>query len=130
MRTTQRLLGALTLGAALATGLSGCVAVVAAGAATTGVLYVRGELRSTVDAGVPAVIASAERAVKDMGLSLVSATSDEAEGEVVARTAQDRRVLIRARSESENVTRYTIRVGTFGDESLSRMIDDKIRAGL
>ncbi|TVQ60009.1 MAG: DUF3568 family protein [Phycisphaerales bacterium] len=130
MRATKRLLGALTLGAALATGVSGCVAVAAAGAATAGVLYVRGELRSTVNADVPAVVESAERAVNEMGFSLVSAASDEAEGEVIARTARDRRVQIRVRSEGDNVSRYTIRVGSFGDEALSRTIDENIRAGL
>lgn len=129
MRTTTRLLGAIVLGVSCALS-AGCLAVAAAGAATAGVLYVRGELRSTVDADTAAVVKAAEATLDDMGFNVVSAKSSSVDGEVTARTAQDTRILINVKAESDSVTRYTIRVGTFGDESLSRQIDEKIRARL
>lgn len=132
MKTMTRLLAALTLGASCAVH-SGCLVVAAgaaAGAATAGVLYVRGELRSTVESDVKSVVSAAEGALKEMDLIVVSVRSSSAEGEVIGRTAQDDRVLIKVYAETDTITRYTIRIGTFGNEALSRHIDEKIRERL
>jgi hypothetical protein len=47
---------------------------------------------------------------------------------LVARTAGDKKVEIRVKQLSENATTVKIRVGVFGDESLSIAILDKIKA--
>ncbi len=100
------------------------------GGATGGTLYVRGELRSTETTTPPEAIAASKAALKDLGIVLLSSSADELGGEIVARTATDDKVSIKAEFKSNRVTEVRIRIGVFGNQALSREILSKIETHL
>jgi hypothetical protein len=51
-------------------------------------------------------------------------------GDFVARNAADKKIKIEVERTGERLTKVTIRIGVFGDESLSMAILDKIKANL
>ena len=109
--------------------LSGCVVVaVAAGAAT--VAYVNGDLEATVEASPPRVVEASEAALKGMEIDVTSSEKSGIDGRVVGRSALNKKVEITVKRESDTTSKLSIRIDTFGDESLSRQIYDKIRAEL
>ncbi len=107
---------------------SGCVAIVAGGAGAGTMAYLRGELQGSVAADIGRTQRAAEQVVSAKGLVQVSAESDDLSGEIIARTADDKRVRIALKRSSDRVTEVRIRVGTFGDEMLSRDLFESIRA--
>jgi hypothetical protein len=129
--STLRLRWAAILLAALPlAGLTGCV-VVAAGAAGAGaVAWVRGELDATLSNRFDAVEHATNRAIEQLQLAKVNETRSAIDAEFTARTGQDKRINIRINRTAENITRVRIRVGLVGDENLSRVILDKIKANL
>ncbi|WP_432799687.1 DUF3568 family protein [Poriferisphaera sp. WC338] len=114
--------------------MSGCGAVILAGAAAAGtgvgVAYYEGALRGHVNGDPIKVAAAAKEAVEEMKFTLVSDHADAAGGEVVARTAADKKVTISIEPEGDNISKVTVRVGFFGDETISRDIFDKIQSRL
>jgi len=128
MTWTQRLIFCALLGVSLS--LSGCLVVAAAGAAAGGVAYVSGDLEGTLSANPPQAIAAVERAVEGLGLAKVSSASTDLDGQVVARTAQDKKVTIGVKKTSDGVSSVSIRIGTFGDEAMSVQIYERIKSEL
>jgi hypothetical protein len=129
MKIQERWMSALFLlvGAVV---LSGCAlflvgAGVAVGAGT--VAYVSGELRAadevTMDRGWRATMA----AMDDLQFKVTKTQKDALAGELIARRADDTRIVIRLKKQSDKVTEFRVRVGVFGDEDLSRLIYDKIK---
>lgn len=109
---------------------SGCL-VVAAAAVTGGVIaHAGGNTEAYVKGDVPAVTAAGRQAVEEMGLTVVSSTSGEAEGRVVARTASDRRVAIKVTAAGADSSRVSIRRGTFGKEAFQQEVLDRMRKSL
>ena len=49
---------------------------------------------------------------------------------ILARDADDKRVTIKLKAQNEQMTEISIRIGTFGDETKSQMIYDRIRQNL
>ena len=110
--------------------LTGCAAVLVGGAAAgaaAGVLYHEGELRGDIEASPPAVIKATERAFRDLIWSKESAKSSATDGLATARTATGREVTVTVTRKTEEVSQVGIRIGTFGDENLSRLLYDKIQ---
>ncbi len=111
--------------------LTGCAALLLGGAAAAagaaGVLYHEGELQGTVEASPPAVIKATERAFRDLIWSKESAQSSATDGMATARTATGKEVLVKVTRKNENISQIGIRIGTFGDENLSRLLYDKIQ---
>ncbi len=111
--------------------LTGCAALLLGGAAAAagaaGVLYHEGELQGTLEASPPAVIKATERAFRDLIWSKESARSSATDGLATARTATGREVVVKVTRKTENVSQVGIRIGTFGDENLSRLLYDKIQ---
>ena len=110
--------------------MSGCVAVVAGGVGAGTVAYVRGDLQTKMDASHGAVYNASLEAVDSLGFALVDHQQDSVSGEITSRTAQDRRVRIRTEEETAETTSLSIRIGTFGDEELSRRILREIEGNL
>jgi uncharacterized protein DUF3568 len=109
--------------------LPGCIAVaVAAGAA--GVAYVNGDLEATLDASPERVIQASEAALKDMNVPIKSKESSGIDGKLVGRTALEKKVEITVQRETDTTSKISIRIDTFGDESLSRQILEKIKSKL
>jgi hypothetical protein len=108
--------------------LGGCWFLVGAAGAGAGVAYAKGDLEGIVDADVESVAAATGRALEELDLTVVSTKSSKIDGEVVARTAGDEKITVRLSEEGEQRTKVRIRIGVFGDETLSRRIYDTIRA--
>lgn len=127
--SVRRLLVALLLGVSAA-GLSGCVAVVAAGAAGTGVAWYSGRLEANLDQNIEAVFAASQKALKQLEFANINNKKSSVDAQLVSRTALDKKVEITLQKVTDRSTKVMIRVGVFGDETLSMSILDKIKAAL
>jgi hypothetical protein len=113
--------------------MSGCGALLvgaAAGGAAAGALYYQGELKADLEATPPQVIAATERAFRDLIWAKESANASQADGLATARTATGRAVKVTVVMKTPQVSSIGIRIGTFGDENLSRLLFDRIQAFL
>lgn len=113
--------------------VSGCAAVWVAGGAAAGagtVAYVQGELRSTLEASLDNTWAATKDAMTDLEFNITETEKDAVEAELIARGARDKKIRIILERQTPKLTRIGIRVDTFGDEQLSRLILDKIKARL
>lgn len=126
----RRWLALFLLGTVSLLGQAGCVAVVAAGAAGAGVAWVRGTLEANVEQGLDRTYLAAQKALGDLEFGRIDDRKTGVDAQLVTRTALDKRVEIRLEKITPRTTRITIRVGVFGDESLSATILDKIRSNL
>ena len=128
MRTSDIALVAVACVALLTVG--GCVvAAVGVGAAGT-VAYVKGDLELVEPTGLDQVYSAAERAVDDLGLFVLSKKKDELAASIIARDADDKKIYIRLSATSQGITKLSIRVGTFGNETKARLVYDKIKENL
>jgi len=67
-------------------------------------------------------------AMNDMQYAVVDKSKDGVTAKILARTGGDKKIQVTLNKQSATVTEIRIRVGTFGDESLSRQILDKIKS--
>lgn len=124
----KRLLLLTVLGLSLLLGY-GCAALVIGGAAGAGtVAYVGGELKAVEEVTMNRAWEAANRAMGDLEFVVTSKEKDAFYGELIARGAGDKKIKIKVKKQSDTVTEIKIRIGVFGDESLSRQILDKIKA--
>lgn len=115
----------LIMAAFLMTGC-GLLLVGAAGGAAAGALYYQGELKADIDATPPEVIAATEKAFRDLIWSRETAAASATDGMATARTATGKEVTVRVETKTPEVSTVGIRIGTFGDENLSRLLYDRI----
>ena len=123
-----RVLLALTL-AGTAAFTSGCVAVVAAGAAGGAVAWVRGALVTNLNSDIDQVYRAAQQAVTDLQFAKVSERKSGVDAQIIARTALDKKIDITL-EKSGSTTKLTIRVGLIGDQQLSLSVLDRIKSRL
>ncbi len=71
--------------------------------------------------------AAARKAVESLKLTSVTSQATAVDGIVTARTAQGDDVKISIDRDGDNVSKVSIRVGTWGDESTSLSIIEKMR---
>lgn len=121
---------ALTLGGTVLLGTSGCVAVVAAGAAGAGVAWVRGALETNLEASLDDTYRAAQEAVAKLELAKISEKKSAVDAAVLARTALDKRIEIVLKRVGPRTTHVSIRVGVFGDEALSLTVLERMRTAL
>jgi hypothetical protein len=120
---------AVILGLVLATG-SGCALFVvgaAAGAGAAGYAYVNGEMKSTESVPLDQAWSATLSAVKDLDFPVINQSKDAAGAQLTVRNASDDKIAINLKTVSDKATEIRIRVGTFGDKTLSDHILDKIR---
>ena len=127
--SARRLLIALLLGISAAS-LTGCIAVVAAGAAGTGVAWYSGRLEANLDQNIEAVFVASQKALTQLEFANISNKKSSVDAQLVSRTALDKKVEITLQKVTDRSTKVMIRVGVFGDETLSMSILDKIKAAL
>jgi hypothetical protein len=127
--SARRLFVALLLGVSVA-GLTGCVAVVAAGAAGTGVAWYSGRLEANLDQNIEAVFVASQKALTQLEFANITNKKSSVDAQLVSRTALDKKVEITLQKVTDRSTKVMIRVGVFGDETLSMSILDKIKAAL
>ncbi len=111
--------------------LTGCLALLAGGAAGAGsVVYVKGQLRETMDATVTAVHSASVATLKELGLPAIEDKYDELSAKMKSRFADGQDVWIDIEYITVQSSRLTIRVGIMGDERKSRQILDGIHRHL
>lgn len=128
-RTCSLLILSLTI-ATFGSLSTGCVAIVAGGAAAAGTAYALGDLEFYVDAPARQVGAAIIAGGRDVGLSYISGAGDELTGKYLFRTADDQKVTITYKRKSDIFITVSIRVGNLGDEVLSRRISKAIQQRL
>lgn len=109
---------------------SGCLAVAAGAGTGAAVAYVRGQLETNLAASFDRSERAANEALQQLGLAKVNEKRDALVAIINARNAEDKKIEIRLDNVGQNLTKLRIRVGIFGDESLSMAIHDKIKANL
>lgn len=114
----------LMLMAIVTAGLVGC------SSPQTGVKTSWGKLHAYLDAMPPQVIAAAQQVAKDMELTVESAQATQLDGRLVARTARDTSIKVNVERYGDNISAISIKVGTWGDESLSLEYFNAIQAKL
>jgi len=122
----------LVLLAGLALSSSGCLLVaVGAGAAGT-VAYMAGDMESEESYSLDQVYTAAKKATDDLKLHMITGEGgkDALSATIVARDAADKRITIKLTSTTQNTTKISIRIGTFGSETKSRLIYSKIMENL
>lgn len=122
----------LLLGIILLSG-SGCAALllgVGGGAGAGTVAYIRGELKSTEESSIDEVWLAALKAMEDLEFTVTSKLKDAVSGKLVAHDSKDTKIEINLEKVSDKLTEVKIRVGVFGDESLSRLILERLKKHL
>jgi len=109
---------------------SGCIIAVA-GVAGGAVAYVKGDLDATVSSRIGEVQKATLKALKnDLRFISISEKDDATAAEYCFRNAKDEKIVVKLEMVDENTTRINIRIGTFGDETLSNLILSKIQKRL
>jgi len=109
----------------------GCVALAVGAAAGIGTYaYIKGELNDTEEAPLDRAYEAAQAAVKDLEFAVKEQAKDAMKARVEAKESDGTEVHIGMESKGEKLTKFSIRVGVFGDESRSRLIMDKIKKHL
>jgi hypothetical protein len=118
--------------AAIAVGTSGCLAVVAGAGAAGAVAYLSGDLKAEESYDIDTVYAATRDALEDLELSVIEnkTTRDALSAKVVARDGADKRIEVKLASTTTDTTKISIRIGTFGSETKSRLIYEQIRENL
>ena len=131
-KTITRYAAVLITGAALAAmaATSGCVAVVAGAGTGAAVAYVRGDLDTTLNATFDKSVRAVNEAVKQLQFAKVSENKDALQAIIVARNAADKKIELRVDKLTADATKLKIRVGTFGDETLTLAILEKVKSNL
>jgi hypothetical protein len=108
----------------------GCViAAVGAGAAGT-VAYIKGDLTAVEAKDLDTVYKATEKAMADLELNITTKTKDAMSAKIIARDAQDKKISVKLSATAEGTTKLSIRVGTFGSETKSRLIYEQIKKNL
>lgn len=121
---------ALLAAPAVLTVQSGCVAVVAASAAGTGVAWYSGRLEANLGDDLNSVYKASQKALAQLEFAKISENKSSIDAQLVSRTALDKKVDIVLTQVTPKSTKVAIRVGVFGDETLSLAVLDKIKANL
>ena len=130
MRTQLACLSVLLAGLMMSS--SGCVVLaVGAGAAGT-VAYVEGDLESEVHHNIDQTYTATQKAAEELKLHVITSDGgkDALSATIVARDAADKRITIKLKTVTQDITQVSIRVGTFGDKTKQHLIYDKIRDNL
>jgi len=110
--------------------VQGCV-VAAVGAAAGGtVAYIKGDLETVESKHIDAVYKATEKAMEELGLTVSRKTKDAMSAVIVARDSQDKKIKIKLSATAEGTTKLSIRAGTFGNETKSRLIYEQIKKNL
>jgi len=102
---------------------AGCATVLvgaAAGAGGATAVYIKGDLEAHVDADPRELAEASTQALDALGIKTISSNASALDAEVIGRTGTDKRVKVVGQSQEQGGTKLSIRVGTFGNESMSR----------
>ncbi len=92
--------------------------------------YIMGELRSMEQAPLDRTWQAAQKAVEDLEFTITSRQKEPLATKLIARGANDKKIEIRLKKASEDLTEVRIRVGILGDETLSRQVLERLKKNL
>jgi len=114
--------------------LTGCLAAAAVGGGAVAgagtIAWIQGELKSTEGYPFAKVWAATVKTIEQLDFMVVNKVSDAISGEIDSVTADNKKVKIQVKRVGDNITEIKIRVDTFGDETLSRYILNKIQSNI
>ena len=88
----------------------------------TGVVYAKGDLEAMLKATPTDIAAATEKAFAKLNIPKTSVKASDLDVEILGRMSTGKRVCVRGKVKGGNYTVVSIRVGTLGDEGLSRVI--------
>ena len=114
---------------------NGCPAVLvgaaAGGAAGAGaVAYVGGDLKSSEEVPLNRAWKATQMAMDDLEFTVTSKEKDVLDGVLTATGAGGKKIRVALKKISDTSTQIKIRVGTFGDKSMSQQILETIKKRL
>ena len=122
IRKCKSLLLISLLGASLLVN-NGCPALFIGGAAGAGTIaYVGGELKSTQEVSLNRAWKATQIAMRDLEFNITDKGKDVFDAEVMASGAAGKKIKVALKKISDTRTEIRIRIGTFGDQSLSLQI--------
>lgn len=119
----------LALSIVSGTALSGCSGF-RAKPGVDGTAYSLFHLDVMVSADPKKIVAAAEAVLGEMDIDIESSVASGVDGRVIAKTALERRIEIVVERQDAETSKYSILIGSFGDEALSREIHERIKAKL
>lgn len=106
--------------------LSGCLAMMAGGAAAGTVAYVKGDSEMVVDGSVDRVRLSAVAVADELGLASIQDEGDQTAAQLIFRNALDEKLTVSLESVTDTSTRIRVRHGVFGDRDKSTSFLTKV----
>jgi len=108
--------------------LTGCVAAVVGGAAGAGAgaVYYMGELKADVNAKPIAIAQATKQAFNALSVQTEEFQQTDLDAKITGHTANDEKITVTVKRITETVSELEIRVGFFGDETLSQLIYNEI----
>jgi hypothetical protein len=91
--------------------------------------YTKGDLETLEPVSYDAAWTAVEDTAKEMSFTILKQDKKALEGKLVCKSHYGE-VTFALESKGERITRITIRVGTFGDEPVSRRIYEKLKSKL
>jgi ABC-type proline/glycine betaine transport system substrate-binding protein len=129
MRLLRPLLFSIPL-VALMLSQSGCLLAAAAAGTGAGVMYVKGKTEAALDADPRAIADATDKAMRDMGISVISNESSSVDANIVGRTARDTKIEVTAKAITDRTSKVFIRAGVWGDEVLQQNLLNGIKSNL
>jgi len=109
---------------------NGCATSQSGGASTSTAVFENGELVDNLEVSLLDARVATLAGARDLQLTIVNDAKSFAHANITATTAANTKFDIILIKQSKNLTQIRIRVGTSGDEQLSRELLEKTRAHL
>jgi hypothetical protein len=113
--------------------LQGCVLLAVGAGAAAGVgavVYIKGELQTTYAVPLDRAWEATQDALNDLKYGVLSSQKTMSEAEIEAKRVGEDKVKISLSISGPGTTLVKIRVGIFGDETVSRTLNGKIASKL
>lgn len=109
---------------------SACTTTTPGPGGTGVVAYGHGELSADVTHDLDAVFSASQRALVALEIVKIDDKKSRVDAQIISRTATDKKIVINLERVTDTLTKVHIKVGIVGDETLSRLILEKIFAEL
>jgi hypothetical protein len=109
---------------------SGCTTTTPGPGGVGVVAYGHGELSTDVTHELDAVFGAAQRALSQLEIVKIDDKRTRVDAQILSRTATDKKIVVNLYRVTDSLTKVEIKVGLVGDETLSRLILDRMFAEL
>ena len=107
--------------------VAGCVVALVAGGAVGTVAYVKGDFEAIENENVEQLYNASLKALESLDIPVITKVQDALTANIEGRNAEDKKVTVKIEAQENELSKISIRSGTFGDQAQSRMIYDKIK---